>query len=129
MEMLLVKSPSVAGSNVTVIVHVAPAARLEPHVLVWEKGSATAIPIMRSSAEPVLLNVMTCPELVMPTTWLPNEMLGIDKVGVGDPLTDKLALGDPPQAVKTTTLQIASEKYLFMAAGRKTAPIRTTKGR
>jgi hypothetical protein len=56
-------------------------------------------------------------------------MLGIDKVGVGDPLTDKLALGDPPQAVKTTALQITSEKYLFMAAGRKTAPIRTTKGR
>jgi hypothetical protein len=50
------------------MVHVAPAARLEPHVLIWVKGSATAIPSMLSLAEPVLLKVMACPLMVVPTT-------------------------------------------------------------
>jgi hypothetical protein len=68
METLLVKSPSVVGANVTVMVQVAPAARLEPHVLIWVKGSATAIPSMLSLAEPVLLKVMACPLMVVPTT-------------------------------------------------------------
>jgi hypothetical protein len=40
METLLVKSPSVVEANVTLIVHVAPCARLEPHVLVWLKEGA-----------------------------------------------------------------------------------------
>jgi hypothetical protein len=34
----------------------------------------------------------------------------------GDPLTDKVAVGDPPQAAKRSTPQTTSEKYFFMAA-------------
>src|ERR1700680_5137289 len=41
-------------------------------------------------------------------------MLGTDRVEAGDPLTDTLAVGDPPQAAKTSTPQSTSEKYLFM---------------
>ena len=67
METLLVKSPSVVGANVTLIVHVVPFARLEPHVLVWSKGGATAIPSMLSLPEPVLLNVMASSALIAST--------------------------------------------------------------
>jgi hypothetical protein len=116
MERLLLKSPSVVGANVTFIVHVAPAERLEPQVLVWVKGSATPIPMRRRAAEPVLLNVMACPALAVPTPWLPNEMLRTDNVVLGDPLTDKLAVGDPPQAPQKSMPQTASEKYLFMVS-------------
>src|ERR1700738_2114976 len=52
-------------------------------------------------------------------------MLGTDRVEAGDPLTDTLAVGDPPQAAKTSTPQSTSEKYLFMIAspGRNMAPV------
>jgi hypothetical protein len=60
---------------------------------------------------------------------LPNERLGTDKVVVGDPLTDRLAVGDPPQAAKRNTPQTASETYLFMVASpEETFPSRTTNG-
>ena len=67
-ETLLLKSPSVVGVKVTLIVQVAPAATLEPQVLVWRKGGATATPFMWSPAEPVLLSVMDWPVLAVPTT-------------------------------------------------------------
>ncbi len=41
-------------------------------------------------------------------------MLGTDKVVLGDPLTDTLAVGDPPQAAKRRAPQTTSETYLFM---------------
>jgi hypothetical protein len=69
---------------------------------------------MLSSAEPVLLNVMAGPGLAVPTTSFPNEILGTDKAAAGDPLTDKLAVGDPPQAAKKTTPQATTARYLFM---------------
>lgn len=116
METLPVKSPSAVGANVTVIVHVALAARLEAQSWVSAKGSVTATPVMRSSADPVLLNVMACPSLTVPRVWLPNEMLGTDKSVLGDPATDKLAVGDPPQATNRTTPQTTSGKYLRMVA-------------
>ena len=72
------------------------------------------MPVMRSSADPELLNMMACSALTVPTLWLPNEMLGADKSVLGDPLTDKSAVGDPPQAAKRSTPQIAREEYLFM---------------
>lgn len=65
-ETLPLKSLSISGENVTLIVHCAPAGRLEVHVLVWLKGTAVAIPTMWSAAEPVLLNVMTWTALTVP---------------------------------------------------------------
>ena len=41
------------------------------------------MPVMRSSADPELLNMMACSALTVPTLWLPNEMLGADKSDAG----------------------------------------------
>lgn len=94
------------------IVHVAPTARLDPHVLVWVKGSSTAIPVMCSAAEPVLLKVIAS-SLAVPTSWSPNEMLESDKMAVGDPPNKEL-VGDPPQAAKRSTPQTTGGRYLFI---------------
>src|SRR5579864_5452318 len=43
-------------------------------------------------------------------------------------VSDKVAVGDPPQELKTSTLQTTSEKYLFMAPLLENrAPGRTTR--
>jgi len=97
-----------------VIVHVAATARLDPHVLVWVKGRSTAVPVMCSAAEPVLLKVIAS-SLAVPTCWSPNEMLESDKVAVGDPPNKEL-VDDPPQAAKRSTLQTTSGRYLFIVA-------------
>jgi hypothetical protein len=49
--------PVAVGLKVTLRVQLAPAARLEPQVLVWEKSPLTAMLVMLRVALPVLLKV------------------------------------------------------------------------
>ena len=49
--------PVAVGVNVTLIAQAPPAARLAPHVLVWEKLAPTAMLVMVSVAFPVLVTV------------------------------------------------------------------------
>jgi len=61
---------------VTVIVQLAPAARLGPHVVVWAKLAAPvpvrAIPEIVSAALPVLLSVIVCDPDVVSTVCVPK---------------------------------------------------------
>jgi hypothetical protein len=59
--------PTAVGVNVTLIVQLAPAARVEGHVLVCAKSPVAAIPVISSGALPVLANVTACAGLVVPT--------------------------------------------------------------
>jgi hypothetical protein len=65
------------GVNVTLIGQVLPAARDDPQVLVCEKSPefppAMLMPVIVSDAVPVFERVTVCAELVVLTTWLPNE--------------------------------------------------------
>ena len=73
-EALLV--PAAVGLKVTLIMQLAPIAKLEPHVLVCEKSPkfapATAMPVNVSVLFPLLLSVTVCMLLAVPTSWLPN---------------------------------------------------------
>jgi hypothetical protein len=68
---LALRLPEAVGLNVTVMVQLAAAARLLGQVLVWAKSlelvPARAILFMVSVAVPVLVRVMPCPALVVPT--------------------------------------------------------------
>ena len=59
--------PTAVGVNVTLIVQVAPIARVEGHVSVCAKSPVGAIPVISSGALPVLVNVTACGGLVVPT--------------------------------------------------------------
>ena len=64
------KPPVLFGENVTLIVQFAPAAKLAPQLLVWEKRFGFAPPsemlLIVSGAVPELVNVMVCAALVVP---------------------------------------------------------------
>jgi hypothetical protein len=68
---LALRLPEAVGLNVTVMVQLAPAARLLGQVLVWAKSAALvpvmAILVMLSALVPVLVRVTACPVLVVPT--------------------------------------------------------------
>jgi hypothetical protein len=49
--------PATVGLNVTLMVQEAPAATLEPQVLVWEKSPLALIPETVSVALPVLVRI------------------------------------------------------------------------
>jgi hypothetical protein len=49
--------PLAVGSNTTLMLQEAPAATLEPQVLVWEKLPLMLTPVMASVALPVLVRV------------------------------------------------------------------------
>jgi hypothetical protein len=50
-------APVAVGLKVTLILQLAPAATLEPQVLVWEKSPLAATLVMLRAALPVLLSV------------------------------------------------------------------------
>jgi hypothetical protein len=66
-----VRVPEAVGAKVTEIVQLAPCASELPQVFVCEKSPALApvmlIPVMVKLALPVLVIVMVCAELVVPT--------------------------------------------------------------
>ena len=75
------------GVKVTLIVQVAPAFKLAPHVLVSEKSKAfapdkTMLAIERG-ALPVFCTVTLCGPLEVPTAWLGKARVVVESVAVG----------------------------------------------
>ena len=82
----------------TLMVPLAPAATLVPHVFVWAKSLAlvpvTARLVMVSAAFPVLLKVTDCTVLVVPTVWFPKASDVGDRLTAGEavPVPDRLTV-------------------------------------
>ena len=87
-----VRVPLAAGSKVTLMLQEAPAATLEPQVLVWEKSPLTAMLVMVRAEVPVLVRVTLCGLLLVPTAWEAN----VKEVG------ERLTTGPPPVPVRLT---------------------------
>jgi hypothetical protein len=83
-----VRVPLAVGLNVTLIVQLAPAARLDPHVFVCAKSPLATIELIAAAAFPVFCTVTVCAALVAPTVVLPNVRL--------DGLVESVALVPPP---------------------------------
>jgi hypothetical protein len=76
---LAARLPLAAGAKVTLMVQFEPPARELPHVFVWTK-SPLLVPVIAMlviviATVPVLLNVIVCAALVVPTFWLPKLRL------------------------------------------------------
>jgi hypothetical protein len=74
--------PIALGVNVTVTVHVAPAARALPHVFVCVKSPLTATLETASGVDPLVM-VTVCPELATPTACVPKLSPGTESVTPG----------------------------------------------
>ena len=84
---IAVRAPDAAGVNVTLIVQLAPTATVVPQVLVCEKSPAL-VPViemllMSRGTLPVLVSVLDIGLLVLPTYWLPNPRLVLERVTAG----------------------------------------------
>jgi hypothetical protein len=85
--------PATVGLKVTSMLQEAPAATLEPHVLVWEKGPLTAMLEMVSVEVPVFSSVTAWALLLTPSAWEAK----VKEVG------ERLAAGPPvPVPVRLT---------------------------
>lgn len=67
-----VRVPLAVGVKVTLIMQLAPAARLPPQLLVWAKSPLVAMLEMVSGPVPVLERVTFCAALAVPRFWLPK---------------------------------------------------------
>lgn len=67
MDRLPLCPPAEAGENVTLMVQLAPAAREVPQVLVWAKGTLAVMLVMLTAVAAVLVSVVVCAALVVPT--------------------------------------------------------------
>jgi hypothetical protein len=69
-----VRVPAAVGLKVISIVHLAPAATLDPQLLVWAKSLAlvpeSAMLVTPKVALPELVRVIVCAPLAAPTAWL-----------------------------------------------------------
>jgi hypothetical protein len=96
-EMEAVRLPLAEGVKVTLIVQLAPAATLDPQVLVWAK-SPTLAPVMVTletvkAAFPVLLRVTDFAALVALKVWLPKLRLeGETLIPAAAPVPDRLTV-------------------------------------
>ena len=81
-----VRTPVVVGLKLTVMVQLAPAAKLVPQDWLPVKSPALApvraMLVILSAVLPGLVRVAVCEALVVPTTWLPKLRLAGDKVTV-----------------------------------------------
>jgi hypothetical protein len=89
--------PLAVGVKVTLIVHLLLAANALPQVLVWAKSPALvpviARLVMLKAAVPVLLRVMACAVLLVPTDWLPNVRVVAERLTLGVvPVPDRLSV-------------------------------------
>jgi len=79
--------PVADGRNVTLIVQLAPAAKLDPHVVVREKSPAlvpvTVMLLIVMLEFPVFVRVVLRAVLVMFTAWTPNAREAGDRLAVG----------------------------------------------
>src|SRR3989454_2839205 len=79
-----VKRPGIVGVKVTLMVQLAPAARLLPQLLVWKKFKLATMPAMVRVALPLFISVTAIGRLLVPTVWLPvSERLGGIRVTTG----------------------------------------------
>ena len=87
MVSVALRAPFFVGLNVTLIVHLAPAARFAPQVVVRAKSPAfvppMAILLMVNGAVPVLDSVTVCGALVVCCFWLPKLSDVDDTVATG----------------------------------------------
>ncbi len=65
--------PAAVGVKVTLMVQEAPAATLEPQVLVWEKSPLAAMLEIVRATWPLFVRAIVSGELVVPTSWLPKS--------------------------------------------------------
>jgi len=106
------RDPVAAGSNFTLIVQLAPAATLLPHVFVWVK-SAVFVPVrptlvMFKVALPVLVSVALWAALVVPTFCEPKERLEGDRLTEGAGGGGEELPPPPPQATQAPTTKNAA---------------------
>ncbi|MFZ0797302.1 MAG: hypothetical protein WAM98_05895 [Terriglobales bacterium] len=78
--------PVVLGARVTLIAQFAPAASIDPQLLVSAKFALAAIPEIASGAVPALESVMSRGSLVEPSCSSPKVRLLAEKDTLGDPL-------------------------------------------
>ena len=78
-----VNVPEAVGVNVTEIVQLALAARLDPQLLVSAKLPEAARLLIEREAVPVFFKVTLCAALVVATVWLANVRLVGDKLTTG----------------------------------------------
>src|SRR5580693_6928949 len=105
------RGPNWLGVKVTFRVQLAPAPRLEPHVLLWSKSVALepviVTPLRASSEPPVLVSVSTCWLLWVAITQTPKLRVAgtafrVAGVGGGDgcdPLPQPLNQDNPPNTI------------------------------
>ena len=77
--------PPALGLKVTLTLHEAPAATLEPQVLVWEKSPLIAMLVMMSVALPVFVSVKLCGLLLVPTACEANAKDAGETLAAGPP--------------------------------------------
>lgn len=84
---LAANAPLAEGVKITLIVHWAPAATLDPQLLLSAKAlglvPVSAMLAMLRAALPLLLKVKLWAALVVPTAWVPNARLLADRVAEG----------------------------------------------
>jgi len=80
-----VRLPVVFAASVTLIAQFAPAARVEPQLLVCAKFALAAMLVIASEAVPVLVRVMSRGSLAVPSTSWPKVRLLAEKDTLGDP--------------------------------------------
>lgn len=89
MVMEALRGPAWLGVNVTVTVQFAPAARLEPQVLLWPKSAALVpaiVMLLIAKTEPlVLVSVTGCTPLVVPVNCAEKFRLGDERVRLPAP--------------------------------------------
>ena len=83
MVMVPVRAFGVVGVNVTVMVQLAPAATVEPQLLVWAKSPLLVMLVMLRVRKPVFVSVTVCAALVDLTSCVPKARLVADRVTAG----------------------------------------------
>jgi hypothetical protein len=84
-ETVPVALPEMVGARVTLIMQFAPAASVEPQLLVCAKFALAAILVMVSVAVPELVSVMGRGSLVVPWSSSPKVKLFVERETLGDP--------------------------------------------
>jgi len=78
-----VRLPAAVGANVTLMVQLAPTAKLVPQVSICAKSPVATMLVIIKAAVPVSLNVTVCGALVVPKAWLGKVRLRVDKLATG----------------------------------------------
>jgi hypothetical protein len=112
------KEPLAAGVKVTLMAQLAPAATLDPQLLLCAKSlglaPVSAMLVMLRDAVPVFFRVAVWAVLVAPTDWLPKARLVADRLKVGcspTPVPDNDISREPcvpqPITIMPVTLPLA----------------------